>query len=125
MKTLILSALLICLSAFPLHAQPSCKLSDGKPLPAAKLEKFKSLLRSTPDKAAVHYAIALEYMEAGNSKQALEELTQSLSRVPWLDPTPEAAFKDLRSCDAFQTSSRKCKKNIRRSLRAGSFIQFL
>ena len=102
MKTLILPTLLICLCAFPLHAQPSCKLSDGKPLPPAKLEKFKSLLRSTPDKAAVHYAIALEYMEAGNSKQALEELTQSLSKVPWLDPTPEAAFKDLRSCDAFQ-----------------------
>lgn len=82
--------------------QPGCNLKAGNNLSVDKQKQFEGLLAFASDKAAVRYNLAVDYAQAGSTEKALSTLEEALADTPWIDPSPEEAFKPIRGCEAFQ-----------------------
>ncbi len=80
-----------------------CQTVDKGELSRENLDRLRTLLAATPDRAAVQFSMAVEYAQVGNTAKALSLLQEAMADVPWLDPSAEPAFKPLADCTAFQT----------------------
>lgn len=80
-----------------------CQLVNRGELSRESLDRFRTLLEVTPDRAAVQFSMALEYAQVGNTAKALSLLREALADLPWLDPSAEPTFKPLTDCPAFES----------------------